>query len=123
MLPFELSTDQLNDFMSRNWTLPEVISNAIQTGYWPNSGTLQQGFTVTDSVYGNVLISADANGYMHYIAQSTIAASVSNSEPYTSDSGNSVSQSISDLVSGVTTYAKEIAIGVGLYLLWTVIRK
>lgn len=88
---YELSADQLNDFLSRNPFLSDVISNAIQIGYWPNECPLvwtaqggSCGYSVVDSVYGTVLISTDAGGYLHYNAQSPIDPVVTNTPPYTS---------------------------------------
>lgn len=83
--PFELSANQLNAFLARNPLLPELISNAIQIGFWPNGQDLTAGFAVIDSVYGNVLMSEDAQGYLHYIANNPQDPSATNAPVF--DSG------------------------------------
>jgi hypothetical protein len=55
-----------------------MITNAEVYG----TADLSQGYSFNDSVYGNVLISTDANGYLHIIGNSPINPDIINQPPY-----------------------------------------
>ena len=78
--PFELSASQILDLENRNPAIGQMISDAITLG----TPDLTTGYSFTDDVYGNVLISVDATGQLRIIAQSPINPNVINSPTYTS---------------------------------------
>src|SRR5262252_9536287 len=86
--PQALNPAQIADLLSRNPDLANRIPGVGCTDFWipgvyssscvPPSGSWGIGMQVDDAVYGRVLVSQDAVGRWHYIANSPVATNLVN---------------------------------------------
>jgi hypothetical protein len=121
--PYELSPDQILDLENRNPVAGAIIENYGMYGASGVAVNLTTGYSFTDEIYGNVILSSDARGNLHIIGNSPVSPDVINQPVYTSPSGNSVVQSVEDLLTGLSSTVKlALVLGAG-YLFFQMTRK